>query len=346
MEVITLLKDLIRTPSFSREEQAAADLIEQFMQVHGLAPCREGNNVWCLAPGYHPDHPTLLLNAHLDTVRPAAGWQRDPFCPTLEGDKLYGLGSNDCGGGLVSLLETFIQLSKRPQTYNLIFAATAEEEISGPSGMAHLFPLLPHIDTAIVGEPTALQPAIAERGLMVLDCTTVGRAGHAAREEGDNAIYHALPIIEWFRTFQFPKVSPLLGPVKTSVTVIQAGSTHNQVPDRCTFTVDVRVNELYTNEEVLDIIRANVDCELTARSTRLRSSHISTRHPLVKALIRMGLKPYGSPTLSDQALIDCPSLKLGPGDSARSHTADEYIQLSEITRAVDIYLQLLDGLTL
>ena len=326
MEVIELLRKLIATPSFSREERAAADIVWQFMQAQGLDPRRLGNNVWCIAPHYREDRPTVLLNAHLDTVRPATGWQHDPFRPTLEGDRLYGLGANDCGGGLVSLLE----------------AATAEEEVSGSGGIESLLPHLPAVSVAIVGEPTGLQPAIAERGLMVLDCTATGRSGHAARDEGDNAIYRALPVIDWFRTFQFPKVSPLLGPVKMSVTVIRAGTTHNQVPDRCTFTVDVRVNELYTNEEVLDIIKTHATVVVRARSTRLRSSRIDPGHPLVKRLLAMGKQPYGSPTLSDQALMPFPSLKLGPGHSARSHAADEYIRLSEISEAVDLYVKLLD----
>ena len=243
---------------------------------------------------------------------------------------------------MVSLLEAFRRLAPRPLPYNLVYAATAEEEVSGPGGIESLLPHLPPVSVAIVGEPTGLQPAIAERGLMVLDCTATGRSGHAARDEGDNAIYRALPVIDWFRTFQFPKVSPLLGPVKMSVTVIQAGTTHNQVPDRCTFTVDVRINELYTNEEVLGIIKMYVTGDVKARSTRLRSSRIDPGHPLVKRLLAMGKQPYGSPTLSDQALMPFPSLKLGPGDSARSHAADEYIRLSEISEAVDLYVKLLD----
>ena len=342
MEVIELLRKLIATPSFSREERAAADIVWQFMQAQGLAPRRLGNNVWCIAPHYREDRPTVLLNAHLDTVRPATGWQHDPFQPTLEGDRLYGLGANDCGGGLVSLLEAFRRLAPQHRPYNLVYAATAEEEVSGSGGIESLLPHLPAVSVAIVGEPTGLQPAIAERGLMVLDCTATGRSGHAARDEGDNAIYRALPVIDWFRTFQFPKVSPLLGPVKMSVTVIQAGTTHNQVPDRCTFTVDVRVNELYTNKEVLGIIKMYVTGDVKARSTRLRSSRIDPGHPLVRRLLAMGKRPYGSPTLSDQALMPFPSLKLGPGDSARSHAADEYIRLSEISEAVDLYVKLLD----
>ena len=326
MEVIELLRKLIATPSFSREERAAADLIWQFMQAQGLAPRRLGNNVWCIAPHYREDRPTVLLNAHLDTVRPATGWQHDPFRPTLEGDRLYGLGANDCGGGLVSLLEAFRRLAPQPRAYNLVYAATAEEEVSGSGGIESLLPHLPAVSVAIVGEPTGLQPAIAERGLMVLDCTATGRSGHAARDEGDNAIYRALPVIDWFRTFQFPKVSPLLGPVKMSVTVIQAGTTHNQVPDRCT----------------LDIIKTHATVDVRARSTRLRSSRIDPGHSLVRRLLAMGKQPYGSPTLSDQALMPFPSLKLGPGDSARSHAADEYIRLSEISEAVDLYVKLLD----
>lgn len=340
------MQTLIELPSVSRDEQRAADALEAFMSDCGLNPHREANNVWAVCADYDASRPTLLLNAHIDTVAPAAGWQREPFKATLEGDRLYGLGANDCGGGLVTLLCVYIRIVESERLYNIVYAASAEEEVSGRNGFSRMLPLLPPVDVAIVGEPTGMQPAIAERGLMVLDVTAHGRAGHAAREEGVNAIYKALKDIEWFRTYRFPKVSPLLGPVKMSVTVIHAGQAHNVVPDTCNMTVDVRVNECYKNQEVLDVIKQNVESDVEARSTRLSSSAIPENHPLVRRAKALGLKPYGSPTLSDQALMPWPSMKLGPGDSARSHTADEFITLTEIRDAVGLYLKLLDGLEL
>lgn len=341
-EAVNLLKALISIPSFSREEKKAADFIEDFLQRAQLAPQRSGNNIWCLPPIIRPNHPTLLLNAHIDTVRPVAGWRHDPFAPTLEGDCLYGLGSNDCGGGLVSLLQVFRLLrTDENLPWNLIWLASCEEEVSGRNGIESVLPQLPPIDCAIVGEPTGLQPAIAEKGLMVLDVTARGRAGHAARNEGINALYEALPDIEWFRTHRFDRVSPLLGPVKMSVTVIAAGTQHNVVPDICKFTVDIRSNECYSNLEILDEIKKNVRSEVHARSTRLNSSRIAPDHPLVQRAIALGTQPYGSPTLSDQALMSFPSFKLGPGDSARSHTADEFIRISEIADAISFYERLL-----
>lgn len=345
-QAILLLESLIDIPSISRDEQRATDALEAFMSRFGLNPHREANNVWAVCADYDAARPTLLLNAHIDTVAPAVGWQRDPFKATLEGDRLYGLGSNDCGGGLVSLLCVYSWLVERKRTYNVVYAASAEEEVSGRNGFSRMLPLLPPVDVAIVGEPTGMQLAVAERGLMVLDVTTHGRAGHAAREEGVNAIYKALKDIEWFRTFRFPKVSGLLGPVKMTVTVIHAGQAHNVVPDTCNMTVDVRVNELYRNQEVLDVIKQHVESDVVARSTRLGSSAIPISHPLVRRAVALGLKPYGSPTLSDQTLMPWPSMKLGPGDSARSHTADEFITLTEIREAVELYLKLLDGLEL
>lgn len=342
-ETVDLLKRLIATPSMSRDEGAAADILQQEMLHRGLEVHREGNNLWSVSPDYNPERPTLLLNAHIDTVPPNAAWQHDPFAPTLEGDRLYGLGSNDCGGGLVTLLEVFCQLTKHPQKYNLVYAASAEEEVSGKDGFSRMLPLLPHIDVALVGEPTGMQPATSERGLMVLDVTAKGMAGHAARNEGVNAIYKAMDDMEWFRTFHFPRVSPSLGEVKMNVTIVSAGTKHNCIPDECRFTVDVRVNECYSNQEVLEIICENVKSEVKARSTRLSSSHIDEQHPLIQAAVVMGLVPYGSPTLSDQALMPFPSFKLGPGESARSHTADEYICISELEQAFDTYMQLLDG---
>ncbi len=340
---IDLLRQLIATPSFSREEQATADLIAAFLREHGCSPECRGHNVWVRSARWRADRPTLLLNSHHDTVRPNRGYTRDPFTPTLEGDTLYGLGSNDAGGPLVSLIAAFLTLQHDTElAYNLLLAATAEEEISGPNGVASILDELGPLDCAIVGEPTSLDMAVAERGLMVLDGETIGQSGHAAREEGINALYLALDDIRHIRDYRFERVSDLLGPVKASVTQIAAGTQHNVVPDRCTFVVDVRVNELYDNTEVHDLLQARLTtAQLTPRSYRLRSSRIDLSHPLVRAGQALGLPAYGSPTLSDQALLPIPSLKLGPGDSARSHTADEYIRLSEIEAGVDTYVQLI-----
>lgn len=345
-EAIGLLKLLIATPSVSREEEAAADALQNFIEGAGIMTYRSGNNVWCLSPGFDPKRPTLLLNSHIDTVKPVAGWKHHPHVPVIENGRLYGLGSNDAGASVVTLLQVFRQLCLRPQTYNLIFLASCEEEVSGKGGIESILPILPPITTAIVGEPTGMQPAIAEKGLMVLDVTAYGRAGHAARNEGDNAIYKVLEDITWFRDHQFEKVSPLLGPVKMSVTQVNAGTQHNVVPDHCTFVVDIRSNELYCNEDLYKEICQHIQCEAKARSFRLNSSHISTDHPLVKRAMEMGLKPFGSPTLSDQALMPFPSLKMGPGESCRSHTADEYILIDEIEDAIKMFMELLDGITL
>lgn len=338
------LLHLISIPSFSRDEQAASDYLCSYLFSEGLDPCRVGRNIvlQAEAAGSGDKRPVVLLNAHIDTVRPVAGWKHNPFVPTFEGDKLYGLGANDCGGGLIALLTAYRRLARLPGTpYRLVFVASCEEEVSGRGGMEMVLPHLPPIDFAIVGEPTGLQPAIAEKGLMVLDCVAHGRAGHAAREEGDNALYHAIDDILWFRTHRFPDVSPLLGPVKMSVTMIEAGTQHNVVPDTCRFVVDVRSNECYTNEQLLDSIRAAVKSDVAPRSTRLNSSRIDAEHPAVQRLVALGRTPFGSPTLSDQALMPFPSLKLGPGESARSHTADEYIRISEIDEAVELYMRLL-----
>ena len=343
-EAIRLLQSLISIPSRSREEQAAADCLQAYIEAQGVATQRKGNNVWCMAPEYDSQRPTLLLNSHIDTVRPVSGWTRDPFQPQIEADgRLYGLGSNDAGGSVVSLLQVFLTLSRTKQAYNLIFLASCEEEVSGKGGIESVLPELPPIACAIVGEPTGMQPAIAEKGLMVLDVTATGRSGHAARNEGDNAIYKVLDDIAWFRDYRFPQESPLLGPVKMSVTVIQAGTQHNVVPDRCTFTVDVRSNECYTNRELLDEIQRHIRCQAETRYLRLSSSSIAESHPLVQRAIALGRTPFGSPTLSDQALMSFPSLKMGPGESSRSHTADEYICTAEIAEAIRLYLQLLDG---
>lgn len=342
-DAVELLKQLIATPSVSRNETAAADIMEKQMITYGLTPHREANNVWVLSPDWDDTKPTLLLNAHIDTVKPVDSWTRDPFKPTLEGDRLYGLGSNDCGGGLTTLLQVFRWLSLRPQPYNFVYLASAEEEVSGKDGFSRALPLLPKIDVAIVGEPTGMQPAIAEKGLMVLDVIAHGKSGHAARNEGVNAIYEALDDMVWIRDYKFQKVSPLLGPTKMTLTVVHAGTQHNVIPDLCTMLVDVRTNEYYTNEEVFDIIKQHVKSEVQAHSFRLHSSHIDPEHPLIKRCVSLGLKPYGSPTLSDQALMPWQSFKLGPGESSRSHSADEYICISEMREAFYTYLKVLEG---
>lgn len=342
-DAVDLLKRLIATPSVSRDEAAAADVMETYLKEKGLAPQRHGNNVWCMSCGFDEKKPTILLNAHIDTVKPVAGWQHDPFLPTLEDGRLYGLGSNDCGGGLMALLQTFMQLSGKALPFNLVYLASCEEEVSGKQGIESVLPLLPEIDFAIVGEPTGMQPAIAEKGLMVIDAIAHGKAGHAARNEGDNAIYHAMKDILWLSEWQFPKQTALLGPVKQTVTIVNAGTQHNVIPDSCTFTIDVRSNECYTNEEIFAFFQEHLTSELKARSFRLSSSRIDESHPFVQACIREGLKPFGSPTLSDQALMRFPSLKLGPGESSRSHTADEYIKISEIDDAISLYVKLLQN---
>ena len=339
---VELLCRLIEVPRISREEQAAADLLQDYMQGElGLEVKRMGNNLWSQQPNFDAKKQTLLLNAHIDTVKPVAGWQRDPFRATREGSRIYGLGANDDGASLVALLHVFAALKEEGTPYNLVFLASAEEEVSGKGGIESVLPLLPKIDVALVGEPTGMQPAIAEKGLMVLDVTAHGKAGHAARDEGDNAIYHAIEDIEWFRNYKWEKVSPLLGPVKMTVTIVNAGTQHNVVPDTCTFTVDVRSNECYTNRELFDEIGKNVKSEVKARSFRLGSSGIDVNHPLVQKVISMGGKPFGSPTLSDQALMPFPSFKMGPGQSSRSHSADEFVDFCEIEHAIETYLKLL-----
>jgi len=344
MNFINLLQQLISIPSFSKEEDKTADAIEAFLQEKDVEVNRHLNNVWAQNKYYDAVKPTILLNSHHDTVKPNKGYTKDPFKASIDDGKLYGLGSNDAGGALVSLAAAFLHYYEKTLPYNLIFAATAEEEISGKNGIEALIPLLGKIDFAIVGEPTQMQLAIAEKGLMVLDCTAHGKSGHAAREEGENAIYKALPDIEWFRTYQFPKVSELLGPAKMSVTVIHAGTQHNIVPGACEFTVDVRVNECYSNQDILDIISKNVKCDVKARSLRLKPSFIPEEHPIVKAGKELGLKVYGSPTTSDRALMPWQSLKAGPGDSARSHMADEYIYIKEIEEGIDLYINMLNKL--
>ena len=343
-EAVGLLKSLISIPSVSRDEARAADCLQQYIEQQGMQTGRKGNNVWCLGPGFDLKRPTLLLNSHIDTVKPVQGWRKDPFTPRLEPNgKLYGLGSNDAGASVVSLLQAFLTLSRTTQKYNLIYLASCEEEVSGREGIESVLPQLPPVNFALVGEPTEMQPAIAEKGLMVLDVTATGRSGHAARDEGDNAIYKVLEDIAWFRDYRFERVSPLLGPVKMSVTMVNAGTQHNVVPDRCTFVVDIRSNECYTNEELFEEIKKHIHCQPQARSFRLGSSHVPPEHPLVRRAVALGRTPFGSPTLSDQALMPFPSMKMGPGKSSRSHTADEFIFVREIEEAIGLYLELLDG---
>ncbi|GHT72713.1 acetylornithine deacetylase [Bacteroidia bacterium] len=342
-DAVDLLKNLIAIPSFSRDETAAADFLESYFRKEKLRPQRKGNNLWLVSPNWDEMKSAILLNSHIDTVRPVAGWTKEPFSPVEEEGKLYGLGSNDAGASLVSLWQTFRILTAKEQPNNFIFLASCEEEVSGNGGIETILPELPPIALAVVGEPTNMQPAIAEKGLLVLDGTVRGKAGHAARNEGENAIYKALPIIRWFQELPFPMISDLLGAVKTTVTMIEAGTQHNVIPDICRFTVDVRTNELYTNEQILQYIQENCPCEIHARSLRLNSSKIDPDHPLIQHAIRLGLKPFGSPTLSDQTHIPVPSLKIGPGASARSHTADEFVYLAEIREAIDIYIRLLDN---
>lgn len=345
-DALSLLKELIATPSFSREEDQTAGIITRFLGTRDIVHTRVGNNVFALSRHFNPAQPTILLNSHHDTVKPNPGYTRDPFQPAEEDGKLYGLGSNDAGGCLVSLIATFLYFYQQEgMRYNLALAATAEEEISGTGGIEKTLPYLPAIDCAIVGEPTKLDLAIAERGLMVLDCVSRGRAGHAARREGENALYKALRDIEWFRTYQFSRRSEWLGENQMTVTVIETtNKAHNVVPDECRFVVDTRIHEGYTFEEVLEIVRQKVSCTVTPRSTRLRSTSISPEHPLVRAGQTLGKTCYGSPTTSDKALMPFPALKMGPGDSARSHTADEYIYREEIRDGINTYIQLLKQL--
>ena len=345
MDTIDLLKNMIRIPSFSRDEGAVADFLERWMLTEGFAVRRLGNNLW-MESGPADGRPTILLNAHNDTVKPASGYTRDPFTPEIEDGCLYGLGSNDDGGSLVALLVTYSRLIQKEQPYRLIFSATAEEEVSGKGGLDLILPELGRIDFGVMGEPTGMRMAVAERGLMVLDCTAYGKSGHAARNEGVNAIYKAIEDIQWFKSHSFDRVSDFLGAVKMSVTQINAGTQHNVVPDKCTFVVDVRPNGMYTNPELLEMIKSSVSCEVKERSTRIGSSHLPMDHPAVVRGLSLGLEPFGSPATSNQALCHFPTLKIGPGDSARSHSADEYIRLDEIADGIETYVALLDGLTL
>lgn len=341
LEAVELLKRLISTPSISRDETAAANILSDFIEESNLPYQRIGNNL-LVQGALDSQKPTLLLNAHIDTVKPVSTWTRDPFTPTIEGDRLYGLGSNDCGAGLVSLLQAFRILQGTTTKYNLVFLSSCEEEVSGANGFSLALPHLPKIDVAIVGEPTGMQPAIAEKGLMVIDGVAHGKSGHAAREEGVNAIYEALDDLVWLRDYRFKKESALLGATKMTVTVVNSGTQHNVIPDECHFVIDVRTNEFYQNEYLFSFLQKHMKkCELKARSFRLSSSHIAEDHPLVQRCREMGMTPFGSPTLSDQALMPFPSFKLGPGESSRSHSADEFVCFSEIEKAIATYVELL-----
>lgn len=368
VDACALLKKMIMIPSVSREEKDVADFLQTYMAEKSRQTVhRLHNNLWLIDPSFSPDRPTLLLNAHIDTVKPSASWQHDPFTPSEENVqlpdgseelRLYGLGANDDGASLVSLLHVYLELTQKEQSYNLIFLASAEEEVSGKNGIESVLPLLPSIHSALVGEPTGMQPAIAEKGLLVLDGKAYGKSGHAARNEGINALYTAIDAIDRLRSVHFEKESQTLGPIKVTVTGIQAGSTHNVIPDICSFMVDCRTTDAYSNEEVVDRLQKLVDSKpldsqseppfltLEPRSTRLQPSGISIDHPLVQRILSLGRKPFGSPTLSDQALMRFPSLKMGPGQSSRSHTADEYICPEEIKEAIELYYSVLDGLEL
>lgn len=340
-----LLKELVAIPSISRDEKAVADFLEARLAAMGLPVQRKGHNLWCRC-GDDPSKPTILLNAHLDTVKPVATWSMDPFVPVEKDGRIYGLGTNDDGASLVSLLAAYIELTSRPQPYNLIYSATAEEEVCGRDGIESMYEEIGKIDLGIMGEPTGMHLAVAEKGLMVLDCKAYGKSGHAAREEGVNAIYKALADIEWFRNHQFEKISDYTGKVKMSVTQINAGSQHNVVPAECSFVVDVRNNGMYSNVELLELIKSHVSCEVKERSTRLNGSSISLDHPVVERARSLGRELFGSPTTSNQAVSSFTTVKIGPGQSSRSHTADEFICPSELDEALEVYVALLDGLVI
>ena len=341
-EATDLLRSLIETPSFSGEEQHTANLIREWLEDRGI-PCKQkDNNVFALNQAFDPSKPTLLINSHHDTVTPNKAYTRDPFLASVEDGKLYGLGSNDAGGCLVSLMAVFARwYSEKDLTHNLVLVASAEEENSGPNGLCSVLEVLPHIDVALVGEPTQMDLAIAEKGLVVFDGVVRGTPSHAAHPNPDNAIYNTLPVLEWFRDVQFPKVSEMLGEVKVTVSQIQGGKQHNAVPAQVELVVDVRVNDCYSNQEIAEILSRDAPCELKPRSLRLNSSCISPDHPLVQAGVYLGRNTYGSPTLSDQAALSCPSLKMGPGDSTRSHSADEFIYLREIHEGIEMYSEML-----
>jgi len=346
-EAVSLLQKLIKMPSFSGDEGAAAEIVQKYLAGYFIKAKRKGNNVWCYNKYYDSAKPTILLNSHLDTVKPNDGYTNDPFCPEILHGRLYGLGSNDAGGCLVALLATFLHFYNNPGLgFNLCFAATAEEENSGIKGIKSILPLLGTLELAIVGEPTLLQMAIAERGNLVIDCTCNGRAGHAARNEGDNAIYKCMKDLEWFRTYAFPQKLMGLAPVKMTITAIKAGLQHNVVPAKCEFTVDIRNDDTFTHNQILETIKKNVTSQIAVRPGSLGASNVAPEHPIVKTGIAIGCKTYSSPTTSDQAWLTIPSVKIGPGDSARSHTADEFIFLEEIKKGINLYIKLLETLPL
>ena len=336
-EAVGLLRRLVATPSVSRDEARTGDLLHAFLAERGAAPERLHNNGWARSAGFDPARPTLLLNSHHDTVRPAASYTRNPYDPAVEGDRLYGLGSNDAGASVVALAETFLAFRSRPLPFNLVLALTAEEECMGERGIRALLPVLGPIDMALVGEPTGMQAAAGERGLVVLDCTARGRSGHAARNEGINALYIALDDIARLRTFRFERESALLGPVGIAVTQIEAGTQHNVVPDVCRFVADIRTTDAYTNEETVEILRRAIRSEAVPRSTRIRAAAVADDHPLMRAARAAGRRTFVSPTTSDRTLMPFPALKMGPGESERSHTADEYVCLSEIAEGIAVY---------
>ncbi len=343
-KAIDLLHQLIGIQSFSSEEDKTAAAIENWLSDFNIPFKREKNNVYAFNKHYDANKPNLLLNSHHDTVKPNSAYTRDPFNPHVEDGKLYGLGSNDAGGCLVSLLATFTHFyDKENLSHNIVIVASAEEESSGPNGLNSMLPLLPKIDVAIVGEPTLMQLAIAEKGLVVFDGKVNGTPSHAAHPNNNNAIYNTIEVLQWFKDYKFPKVSEVLGEVKLTVTQIKAGNQHNVVPGHVDLVIDVRVNDRYSNQEIADILAAEAPCEMTPRSLRLNSSSIAKDHPLVQSGLALGRKTYGSPTLSDQACLYCQSLKLGPGDSTRSHSADEFIYLSEIEEGIDLYIKILKG---
>ncbi|WP_417369529.1 M20 family metallo-hydrolase [Gelidibacter japonicus] len=343
-DAIALLKNLIEIPSFSSEEDKTADLIEQWFQKYNIDYKRTVNNVWALNKHFDASKPTLLLNSHHDTVKPNTAYTKDPFKAIVEDTKLFGLGSNDAGGCLVSLIATFTYFYEQPDlNYNLVIVASAEEESSGPNGLNSMLKVIPKIDVAIVGEPTLMQLAIAEKGLVVFDAKVKGTPSHSAHPNDDNAIYNCISVLQWFKDYKFEKVSDVLGEVKLTVSQIKAGKQHNAVPAEVDLVVDVRVNDCYSNAEIVEILQKEAPCDsIIPRSLRLNSSSIPKEHALVKAGIALGRETYGSPTLSDQAVLTCPSLKLGPGDSTRSHSADEFIYISEIEEGIELYVKLLE----
>ncbi|NER16395.1 M20 family metallo-hydrolase [Spongiivirga citrea] len=345
-KAIKLLFNLIATESFSSEEDETAKHIGQWLSSFNVSFTRTNNNVWAVNKHFDSSKPTILLNSHHDTVKPNGNYTRDPFKPEIIHGKLYGLGSNDAGGALTSLLSTFVHFYEKEElAYNIVVAATAEEESSGQLGLNSLLEDLPEIDFAIVGEPTLMQLAIAEKGLLVIDCKSTGTPGHAAHIKNENnAIFNAIEDLQWFNSYEFPKTSDVLGKVKMTISQINAGKQHNVVPEACDFVVDVRITDAYTNKEVLAIIQENTNCEVKARSMRLNSSSIPIDHAIVQSGIKLGRTTYGSPTLSDQAVLSCPSLKLGPGDSTRSHSADEFIYVEEIKEGIDLYIKILEGI--